>query len=64
MNRFTHYTQAQFTPLSAQEIMQPAMIMRERHDKLDEQYSDMADQANQLSYIAEGADPNSQMAKD
>ena len=64
MNRFTHYTQSQFTPLTSQEILQPVLLMRDKHDKIEEQYTNMSDEASQMAYIAEGADPNSQMAKD
>ena len=48
---------AQFNPLSMQEVLQPAMMMREQHDKLQEEYS-AQEQAGGLSLLGlkEGID--------
>ena len=42
-----------FTPLSQQEILQPVMMMRERHDKLDEEYSAINDTLQKYAFIAQ-----------
>ena len=52
---FTPYDRASwatFTPMSAQEILMPAMQMREQHDKLDEQYGLINDEMERISAIA------------
>lgn len=52
----TPYDQAmwsQYTPLSGQEILQPAMMMRERQDTLDNEYAELNDITQQLAFIAE-----------
>lgn len=42
-----------YTPLSSQEILQPALMMRERHDRLDEEYAALDDEVQKLAFIAE-----------
>jgi len=64
MNRFDQYSFAQFTPLSAQDILQPVMIQRARHDALDEQYLQLQSEAAQAAYLGTSAGLNSQMRKD
>ena len=52
----TPYDQAswsQYTPLTGQEILQPALLQRERHDRLDEEYSAINDMSQQIAFIAE-----------
>lgn len=44
---------SQYTPLSAQEILMPASMMRERHDKLDEEYAAINDELQKVAFIAE-----------
>lgn len=53
---------AQFTPLSGQEILQPALMMRERHDAIDDEYSQLSDAASRASFIAEQARTNGDYA--
>jgi hypothetical protein len=48
---------AQYTPLSAQEILMPAQLMREKHDKLDEEYGQINDELQKIAFIADN-DPN------
>jgi hypothetical protein len=64
MARFEHYNAAQFTPLSMQEILQPTMIMRERHDRMDEQYGKIAEESAKMGFLAEHAPQDSQMKQD
>ena len=40
-----------YTPLSGQEILQPAMLMRERQDKAEAEYSTLNEIGQQLSFI-------------
>ena len=61
MNRFDLYSNAQYTPMSMQEAIMPAMIQRERHDRIDEEYGKLESEAAQAAYIAEGASPGSAM---
>src|SRR5690554_3752951 len=42
-----------YTPLSSQEILQPALMMRERHDRLDEEYAAIDDELQKIAFIAE-----------
>ena len=52
----TPYDQAMwstFTPMTGQEILQPAMVMRERQDALDNEYASLNDMTQQLAFIAE-----------
>ena len=42
-----------YTPLSSQEILQPALMMRERHDRLDEEYAAIDDELQRIAFIAE-----------
>lgn len=42
-----------YTPLSYQEILQPALMMRERHDRLDEEYAAIDDELQKIAFIAE-----------
>lgn len=42
-----------YTPLTSQEILAPAMMMRERHDKLDEEYAAINDELQAIEFIAE-----------
>jgi len=64
MNRFNQYSQAQFTPLTSQEILQPAMYMRQRHDAFEEQMGQLNDQASQMEFIVNGSPEGSRMRKD
>jgi hypothetical protein len=64
MNRFNSYSQAQFTPLSAADILQPALIQRERHDRMEEQYNALQDDAQKIAFIAENASSDGKMAQD
>ena len=63
MNRFTHYTAAQFTPLSQQELLQPVMIMRERHDAMEERFGEMESDSARAGFIAENAPAESRMRR-
>lgn len=47
---------ANYTPMSSQEILMPALMMRERHDKLEEEYSQIDDELNKVAFIAETED--------
>jgi hypothetical protein len=44
---------AQYTPLTQQEILMPAMLQRERHDKLDEQYAAINDDIAKIKFMSE-----------
>jgi hypothetical protein len=51
---FTPYDQlamAQYTPLTAQEILMPAAYMREQHDKMDEQYAAIGDELGKVAVM-------------
>ena len=53
---FTPYDQAgwaEYTPLSSQDILQPAMIMGERHAKLEDEYGAINDELQKLAFIAD-----------
>lgn len=45
-----------YTPLTSQEILAPSMMMRERHDKLDEEYAAINDELQAIAFIAEHED--------
>lgn len=47
---------ANYTPMSSQEILMPALMMREKHDKLEEEYSQIDDELNKVAFIAETED--------
>ena len=47
-NAYNQVAGAQFTPLSSQEILMPALLQRERHDKLDEEYGMIQGAAQQI----------------
>ena len=42
-----------FQARSLQEMLQPAMMMREQHDKIDEQYATLNDELQKASFIAD-----------
>lgn len=42
-----------YTPLTSQEILAPSMMMRERHDKLDEEYAAINDELQAIKFIAD-----------
>jgi hypothetical protein len=42
-----------YTPLSSQEILQPALMMRERQDRLEEEYAAIDDELQKIAFIAE-----------
>lgn len=48
---------AEYTPLSSQEILSPAMMMRERHDALDAEIGETNNQLQKIAAIAKN-DPN------
>lgn len=59
INPYDQAVWSQYTPLSAQEILQPAMIMGERQMQLENEYAALGDTASQLAFIAETeTDPN------
>lgn len=43
---------AQYTPMSSQEILQPALLMKERHDKLDEEYAAIDNELQKVAFAA------------
>ena len=58
INLYDRASFSQYTPLSAQEILMPAQMMRERHDKLDEEYSAINDNMQKAAFIAQNdSDP-------
>lgn len=57
INAYDRANFAQYTPLSAQEILMPGQVMREQHDKLDEEYANINDQLQKAAFIAQN-DPN------
>lgn len=52
---YTTGAYAEFTPLTMQEIFQPALIQRERHNAIEEQYAELATNAAKASFIADQA---------
>ena len=53
INPYDQSAWSTFTPLSQQEILQPVMMMRERHDKLDGEYSAINDNLQKYAFIAQ-----------
>ena len=59
INPYDQSAWSTYTPLTSQEILMPAMMMRERHDKLDEEYATINDELQKVAFIAEHeSDPN------
>jgi|GEM_PF-6119645 len=55
-SRYDTYSYAQYTPLSAQEILMPSTIMRERHDVAEAQQAELQNKAAAINYIAQASD--------
>ena len=53
INPYDQSAWSTYTPLTSQEILMPAMMMRERHDKLDEEYATINDELQKVAFIAE-----------
>lgn len=59
MATITPYDQASwatFTPLTAQEILMPALHMREAHDKLGDEYGAINDELEKVDFIVQNED--------
>lgn len=52
VNPYDRAAWSTFTPLSSQEILQPAMIMQERQNQLDSEYAAINDEMQQIEFIA------------
>ncbi len=56
MAEFSPYDQmafANYTPLSSQDILQPALLMRDRRDKLEEEYAAIDNELQKASFIVQ-----------
>jgi hypothetical protein len=53
INQYDQRMYAEYTPLTQQEILMPAMYMRERHDKLEQEYGDLNSELKKISFIVD-----------
>ena len=52
---------AEYTPLSAQDILMPAMVMAQQHEQLENQYNSLNDELQKVKFVAD-SDPNKEVS--